>query len=240
MGRRRTRPARTRGQDDRAVDRPAGPRPRSGPADPPGRHVVHHPPGAAVVPAPAVRAGTTTARPAARPPKPRCAPGSRPSARWATTTTTNSTTATGTSSGPSRLEEANLLHARRAARRGGWWGLPVISAMQGLRILYNTRAAPPNGHGWWRRSRPTTAPGRRAHPRPGRRLQPGHGATASDLAQDHDRDLPAAAALQEKLVAWNRQQAAPALALPAAAPLDDDQRNRIRTLGVSCAPWAKS
>ena len=53
-----------------------------------------------------------------------------------------------------------------------------------------------------------------------------------DLAQDHDRDLPAAAALQEKRVAWDRQQAAPALALPAAAPLDADQRNRIRTLGV--------
>ena len=57
-----------------------------------------------------------------------------------------------------------------------------------------------------------------------------------DLAQDHDRDLPAAAALQAKLVAWDRQQAAPALALPAAAPLDADQRHRIRTLGVSaCA-----
>ena len=61
------------------------------------------------------------------------------------------------------------------------------------------------------------------------------------LAQDHDRDLPRAAALQEKLVAWNRQQAAPALALPADAALDADQRNRIRTLGVSaCAPSAKS
>ena len=33
------------------------------------------------------------------------------------------------------LEEANLLHARRAARRHGWWR-PVISAMQGLRSLY--------------------------------------------------------------------------------------------------------
>ena len=54
-----------------------------------------------------------------------------------------------------------------------------------------------------------------------------------DLAQDYDRDLPAAAALQAKLVAWDRQQATPALALPAAAPLDADQRNRIRTLGVS-------
>ena len=53
------------------------------------------------------------------------------------------------------------------------------------------------------------------------------------LARHHDRDLPRAAALQEKLVAWDRQQAAPALALPPDAPLDAGQRNRIRTLGVS-------
>ena len=53
------------------------------------------------------------------------------------------------------------------------------------------------------------------------------------LALDYDRDLPRAAALQKKLVAWNRRQAAPALALPADAPLDPEQRNRIRTLGVS-------
>ncbi|MEI7900950.1 MAG: hypothetical protein WCK89_11920, partial [bacterium] len=34
------------------------------------------------------------------------------------------------------LEESNLLHARRTARRHGWWLSPVISAMQGLRVLY--------------------------------------------------------------------------------------------------------
>ncbi|MGZ8215971.1 CHAT domain-containing protein [Methylomagnum sp.] len=33
------------------------------------------------------------------------------------------------------LEEANLLHARRVARRQGWWNR-VIAAMQGLRALY--------------------------------------------------------------------------------------------------------
>jgi tetratricopeptide (TPR) repeat protein len=54
-----------------------------------------------------------------------------------------------------------------------------------------------------------------------------------DLAQDYDRDLPRAAALQEKLVAWDRQRAAPILALPPDAPLDPEQRNRIRTLGAS-------
>ena len=53
------------------------------------------------------------------------------------------------------------------------------------------------------------------------------------LAQTQGRDLPQAASLQEKLVAWNRQQAAAALALPPDAPLDADQRNRIRSLAVS-------
>ena len=58
--------------------------------------------------------------------------------------------------GPLALEEANLLHARRAARRHGWWGR-VTSAMQGLRVLYEYQGRTPNGRGWWRRSSPTTA-----------------------------------------------------------------------------------
>jgi len=41
--------------------------------------------------------------------------------------------------------------------------------------------------------------------------------------------------LQAKTVAWVRQQAAAALALPVDAALDNVQRNRIRTLGVSLA-----
>jgi tetratricopeptide (TPR) repeat protein len=53
------------------------------------------------------------------------------------------------------------------------------------------------------------------------------------VAKDHDRDLPRAAALQEKVVAWDRQRAASALALPPDAILDPVQSNRIRTLGVS-------
>ena len=74
-------------------------------------------------------------RPAARPPTPRCAPGSRPSASWATTTTDQFVDGNRDVIQPLALEEANLLHARRAARRHGWWGR-VISAMQGLRVLY--------------------------------------------------------------------------------------------------------
>ena len=53
------------------------------------------------------------------------------------------------------------------------------------------------------------------------------------LARHQERDLAKAAALQEKLVGLHRRQAAATLTLPADAPLDDVQRHRLRTLGVS-------
>lgn len=134
--------------------------------------------------------------------------------------------------GPLALEEANLLHARRAARRNGWWD-PVTSAMQGLRVLY--------GYGGrtaeWARLVAEIAPD---YCTPDDGPIPGREDRYSlvmeyrvGLAKDTDRDLPAAARLQEKLVAWDRRQAAAALALPPAAPLDATQRNRIRSLGAS-------
>ncbi|MCX6916686.1 MAG: hypothetical protein NT167_27190 [Verrucomicrobia bacterium] len=130
------------------------------------------------------------------------------------------------------LEEANLLHARRTARRHSWWRR-ATSAMQGLRVLYEYQGR----RSEWSRlvaeitpdyCTPDDAPilGREGQ----YSIVMGY---RVDLAQDHDRDLPQAAALQDKLVAWNRQQAASALALPTDAPLDPDQRNRIRNLGVS-------
>lgn len=56
-----------------------------------------------------------------------------------------------------------------------------------------------------------------------------------ELAHNHEHDLAKAAAFHEKLVEWGRQRAAATLALPADTPLDDEQRNRLRTLGVSLA-----
>jgi tetratricopeptide (TPR) repeat protein len=130
------------------------------------------------------------------------------------------------------LEEANLLHARRAARRHGWWR-PVTSAMQGLQQLcaYQGRTAE-----WARLVAEITHEYCTADdgPFPGR--EDGYTLVMGyrvDLAHLYDRDLPAAAALQAKVATWDRQQAAPALALPLAAPLDAGQRHRIRTLGVS-------
>jgi tetratricopeptide (TPR) repeat protein len=132
------------------------------------------------------------------------------------------------------LEEANLLHARRAARRQGWWRR-VTSAMQGLRSLYEYQGRTAE----WARLVAEITPdfcSPADEPLPGREEQY---SLVMDyrvgLAQDYERDLTRAAALQEKSVAWNRQQAAPALALPAEAALDPAQRNRIRTLGVSLA-----
>jgi tetratricopeptide (TPR) repeat protein len=129
------------------------------------------------------------------------------------------------------LEEANLLHARRTARRQGWWA-PVTSAMQGLRVLYEYQGRLSE----WSRLVAEITPDFCTPddgPIPGREDQ--YSLVMEyrvRLAQNYDRDLPRAAALQEKRVAWTRQQAAPILALPPDAPLDSEQRNRIRTLGV--------
>jgi tetratricopeptide (TPR) repeat protein len=130
------------------------------------------------------------------------------------------------------LEEANLLHARRTARRHGWWN-PVTSAMQGLRALYEYQGRLSEWSRLVGEIRPDYCTPDDA-PIPGREDQY---TFVMDyrvrLAREHDRDLVRAAALQEKVVVWDRQQAATALALPPATPLDPGQCNRIRTLGVS-------
>lgn len=130
------------------------------------------------------------------------------------------------------LEEANLLHARRLARRHGWWSL-VISAMQGLCNLYEYQGRKTE----WARLVAEIVPDyctEDDEPLPDREddysLVMGY---RVELAQTQERDLARAAALQEKRVAWNRQQAAAALAMPEDAPLNDEQHNRIRTLAVS-------
>jgi tetratricopeptide (TPR) repeat protein len=130
------------------------------------------------------------------------------------------------------LEEANLLHARRLARRQGWWDA-VTSAMQGLRNLYEYQGRAAE---WARLVREITPDYCTAADEPIAGREEQYSLVMEyrvDLAQDQERDLAHAAELQEKVAAWNRQQAAPALALPPDAQLDAVQRNRIRTLGVS-------
>jgi tetratricopeptide (TPR) repeat protein len=135
------------------------------------------------------------------------------------------------------MEESNLLHARRIGRRVGLWG-PVIGAMQGLRSLYDYQ-----GRGAeWARLVEALVPDyctADAGPVPGReddyRVVMEYRVR---LAQDRDRDLDRAADLQSWMIDWDRTWAAEALALPPDAPLDAEQRNRIRTLGVSVAMLA--
>jgi tetratricopeptide (TPR) repeat protein len=54
-----------------------------------------------------------------------------------------------------------------------------------------------------------------------------------ELTKDYEHDLVKAAALQKKVVGLHRLRAAAALALPEGASLDNAQRNRLRSLGVS-------
>ncbi|HFD40151.1 MAG TPA: ATP-binding protein, partial [Anaerolineae bacterium] len=135
-----------------------------------------------------------------------------------------------------RAEEANLLHARRLARRHGWW-LALMKTMQGLRQLYDHTGR----RAEWARLAAEIAPDfvdpATDGPRPGREAQWG---LVTDyrvrLAQER-RDWPAAERLQRARVDWDRQQAAPALRAlergQAPESLDGAARNAVRTLAVS-------
>ncbi|MFZ4703235.1 MAG: hypothetical protein ACOYMG_24600, partial [Candidatus Methylumidiphilus sp.] len=130
------------------------------------------------------------------------------------------------------LEEANLLHARRMARRHGWWD-PVTSAMQGLRVLYDYQG---RGAEWARLVAEIVPDFCTADDEPISGWEEGYSLVMGyrvNLARNQDRDLDRAAALQDKRVAWDRLQAAVALQQPEETALDAMQRNRIRTLAVS-------
>lgn len=129
------------------------------------------------------------------------------------------------------LEEANLLHARRHARRNQWWS-QVISCMQGLRSLYEYQGRAAE----WARLVEEIRPDYCTdddQPISGREddycLMMDY---RVNLVQEYERDFVKAAALQEKLAGLLRLQAALVLALPPDAPLDNTQRHRLQTLGV--------
>ena len=130
------------------------------------------------------------------------------------------------------LEEANLLHARRLAHRNQWW-LPLIACMQGLRSLYQYQGRLAE----WARLVEEIRPDYCTdddRPIPGREDEY---SLVMDyrvrLAQDHERDLTKAAALQKKVIEIDRKQASDLLALPVNSPLDHEQRYRLRRLAVS-------
>jgi tetratricopeptide (TPR) repeat protein len=130
------------------------------------------------------------------------------------------------------LEEANLLHARRVSRRHGWWR-SVTSPMQGLQVLYQYQG---RGAEWARLVAEIVPDFCTTDGAPISGREDGYSLVMGyrvDLARELDRDLDRAAALQDKLVAWDRLQASDALQQPEEAALDARQRYFIRNLGVS-------
>ncbi|HEX8071034.1 MAG TPA: CHAT domain-containing protein [Pyrinomonadaceae bacterium] len=129
------------------------------------------------------------------------------------------------------LEEANLLHARRLARRNQWWSR-VISCMQGLHILYDYQG---RGAEWARlveEIRPDYCTDD-DEPIPSREDEYSLVMVYRvGLARHHEHDLAKAAALQEKVVELHRQRTASLMALSADAPLDNKHRTRLHTLAM--------
>lgn len=128
-------------------------------------------------------------------------------------------------------EEANLRHAFELARTNGWWD-QVTGAMQGLRVLY---AHTGRRVGWARlveQVTPELVDPATGQPRPGRQEQWRLLTEYRVRLARQARDWPTATRLHQDLVAWDREQAAGALAADPAA-LDPRQRNLLRNLSVS-------
>jgi hypothetical protein len=135
-----------------------------------------------------------------------------------------------------RAEEANLLQARELARRHGWWRR-VISAMQGLRWLYDHTGRRAEWARLVAEVMPDFVDPETDGPLPGREedwcLVTGYRVR---LAWE-ERHWDEAKRLQQVCVAWDRQRAAATLGdleqVRPRAALDDAGRNAIRTLAVS-------
>ncbi len=130
------------------------------------------------------------------------------------------------------LEEANLLYARRTARRHGWWQR-VTSPMQGLRVFYVYLGRSVE---WARLVAEITPDYCSADDAPITSREEKYSLIMGyrvDLAKNVERDLAKATALQSKVVVWDRQQATEALTLASAALLDSVQHHRIHTLAMS-------
>jgi tetratricopeptide (TPR) repeat protein len=128
-------------------------------------------------------------------------------------------------------EEANLLHARRLAQQHGWYHR-ITSTMQGLHMLHvhtGRRAE-------WRRLVEEIVPlfvnPASDGPLPGREEQWSLVMQYRVWLLREARQWAAAARLQGLRTDYNRQRAAPLLALPP-EQLDALQRNRLRSLAVS-------
>jgi len=133
--------------------------------------------------------------------------------------------------GALRAEEANLLHARRLARAHSWW-TQVISAMQGLRILYGHTGR----RAEWKRLVEEIVPDfvdpADGGPMPGREEDWGFITEYRVLLAEGERHWVEAERLQETSVEWDRRRATAALARPV-EDLESGERNAIRNLVAS-------
>ncbi|MCC2111468.1 MAG: CHAT domain-containing protein [Hyphomicrobiales bacterium] len=128
-------------------------------------------------------------------------------------------------------EEDNLVAAWRSARDRGWWA-QVLSAMQGLRQLYDATGRTPA----WRRLVETMTPDfvdpSDDGPQPGREGEWNIFTEYCVRLARQARELPRAERLQRKRVEWNRNRAGEALATPPEYR-DAKQKNDIRNLAAS-------
>lgn len=130
------------------------------------------------------------------------------------------------------MEESNLLHARRLARRNQLWNF-VIFCMQGLRVLYEVHGRTAEWAGLVEEIRSDYCTAEN-EPVPGRE---GAYTVVMDyrvrLARDFELDLSKGAALQEKCVEWDKKLAHTALVVPEGFPLDEEQHEQLRNLATS-------
>lgn len=130
------------------------------------------------------------------------------------------------------LEESNLLAARQLAWQHQWWSW-VISTMQGLKALYDYQSRSAE----WIRLVMEVVPAYCSvddSPLPGREEEYGLVmAYRVDIYHRIDRHPACALALVQKQVAFCRQRAAAALALPVGQPLNTKQSNFVRGLGAA-------
>jgi tetratricopeptide (TPR) repeat protein len=129
-----------------------------------------------------------------------------------------------------RAEESNLLHAMDLARTLGLWEA-ATGCLLGLRVLYERTGR----DGEWARLVTAITPDctdpATGRPLPGREQQWAILTTYRARLAEAATDWPTATTLYQGIVAWQRDQAAEALAAPAAS-LTPDQRNQIRNLGI--------
>ena len=129
-----------------------------------------------------------------------------------------------------RAEEANLRHALDLARTDGLWDA-AANCVSGLRILYTQTGR----DGEWARLVTAITPDfidpATGGPLPGRDGQWDTITSYRVMIAEQVRDWQTATALQNTLIAWNRDKAAEALAAPAPS-LTERQRNQIRRLAV--------